>query len=139
MLLWEDPVTSPEQFVNDPVAKAYFQQRLKYIVDRWGYSPDLLAWEWFNEVNLTPISDQSLIPWLQEMTTYLRQWDVNCHLTTNSFAMRTISAIWDLPELDIAQKHEYSSQINRVNRIWQAGRRRIFKNLNKVCRQNPSY
>ena len=118
---WEDnpynaalggPLTSPEQFVSDPVAKGYFQQRLSYIINRWGYSSDLLAWEWFNEVNLTPISDEALIPWLQEMTAYLRQRDVNHHLTTNSYAMRTLSPLWQLPELDIVQKHEYSSQIN---------------------------
>ena len=118
---WEDnpynaalggPLSAPEQFVSDPLAKAYFQRRLDYIVNRWGYSPDLLAWEWWNEVNLTPITDQELIPWLKEMTAYLRQRDVNQHLTTNSFAMRSVSAIWKLPELDIAQEHEYSSQIN---------------------------
>ncbi len=118
---WEDnpynaalggPLSSPEQFVSDPQAKAYFERRLSYIVDRWGYSPDLLAWEWWNEVNLTPITDDKLIPWLKEMTAYLRQRDVNQHLTTNSFAMRSESAIWKLPELDIAQEHEYSSQIN---------------------------
>ena len=118
---WEDnpynaalggPLSSPEQFVSNPIAKSYYQRRLNYIINRWGYSPDLLAWEWFNEVNLTPISDEALIPWLQEMTAFLRQRDVNHHLTTNSYAIRTLSAIWDLPELDIAQKHEYSSQIN---------------------------
>lgn len=106
------PLSSPEQFVSDPIAKSYFQRRLNYIINRWGYSPDLLAWEWFNEVNLTPISDEALIPWLQEMTAYLRQRDVNHHLTTNSYAMRTLSPLWQLPELDIVQKHEYSSQIN---------------------------
>jgi len=118
---WEDnpynatlggPLSRPELFVSDPIAKSYFQRRLNYIINRWGYSPDLLAWEWFNEVNLTPISDEALIPWLQEMTAYLHQRDVNHHLTTNSYAMRTLSPLWQLPELDIVQKHEYSSQIN---------------------------
>jgi len=104
------PLTTPEQFVSDPVAKSYFQRRLSYIINRWSYSPDLLAWEWFNEVDLTPISDQALIPWLQEMTAYLRQRDVNHHLTTNSFAMHSWSSVWQLPELDIVQRHEYSTQ-----------------------------
>ena len=106
------PLSTPEQFVSDPLAKAYFQRRLGYIVDRWGYSPDLLAWEWWNEVNLTSITDQELIPWLKEMSAYLHQRDVNHHLTTNSFAMRSKSVLWQMPELDIAQEHEYSSQIN---------------------------
>jgi len=105
------PLDSPEQFVTDPLARSYFQRRLSYIVNRWGYSPDLLAWEWFNEVDLTPISDEALVPWLQEMTAYLRQRDVNQHLTTNSFAVRSWSPVWQLPELDIVQRHEYTNPL----------------------------
>ena len=110
------PIESPELFVTDSVAMAYFQRRLNYIVNRWGYSPHLLAWEWWNEVNLTPISDEALIPWLQEMTAYLRERDVNRHLTTNSYAIRDLSPIWQLPELDIIQKHEYADQIRSPDR-----------------------
>jgi len=122
---WEDnpynaalggPLSSPEQFVSNPVARSYFQRRLNYIVNRWGYSPDLLAWEWWNEVDLTPISDEALIPWIQEMTAYLSQRDVNHHLTTNSFAIRCWSEVWQLPELDIVQRHEYSDQIRGSDR-----------------------
>ncbi len=43
------PLSAPEQFATDPTAIALFQQRLRYIVDRWGASPNLLAWEWWNE------------------------------------------------------------------------------------------
>ena len=105
------PLDSPEQFVTDPLARSYFQRRLSYIVNRWGYSPGLLAWEWFNEVDLTPISDKALIPWLQEMTAFLRQRDLNHHLTTNSFAVRNWSPVWQLPELDIIQRHEYTNPL----------------------------
>lgn len=106
------PISTPEQFVSNPTARSYFQRRLDYIINRWGYSPDLLAWEWWNEVNLTPIKDADLVPWLREMTAYLDQRDVNHHLTTSSYAMSSLSPIWQLPEVDIAQQHEYSSQIN---------------------------
>ncbi len=106
------PLYKPEQFTSDPQAIAYFQQRLSYIVNRWGYSPDLLAWEWFNEVNLTPISDRALTPWLKEMTAFIDARDVNQHLTTTSFAERCQSSVWNLSGLDIIQAHEYSSQIN---------------------------
>jgi hypothetical protein len=114
---WEDnpynselggPLTSPEQFVSDATARAYYQQRLSYIINRWGYSTDLLAWEWWNEVDLTPIAERALIPWLHEMTVFLKQRDVNHHLTTNSFSVRSWSPIWKMPELDIIQVHEYS-------------------------------
>ena len=110
------PLERPEQFVTDPTARALLQRRLNYIVNRWGYSPHLLAWEWWNEVNLAPFSDETLIPWLQEMTAYLRARDVNRHLTTNSYAIRDLSPIWDLPELDIIQKHEYAHQIDSMDR-----------------------
>ncbi len=110
------PLTSPEQFVTDPTAKSLFKRRLSYIVNRWGYSPDLLAWEWFNEVDHTPITDQALIPWLEEMTAYLRQLDVNHHLRTISYAMRNWSSVWQLPELDLIQRHEYAVQFQEQER-----------------------
>ncbi len=110
------PLERPEQFVTDPTARALLQRRLNYIVNRWGYSPHLLAWEWWNEVNLAPFSDEALIPWLQEMSAYLRARDVNRHLTTNSYAIRDLSPIWDLPEIDMIQKHEYAHQIDSMER-----------------------
>jgi len=110
------PLERPEQFVTDPTARALLQRRLNYIVNRWGYSPRLLAWEWWNEVNLAPFTDETLIPWLQEMTAYLRARDANRHLVTNSYAIRDLSPIWSLPELDIIQKHEYSHQVDTTDR-----------------------
>jgi hypothetical protein len=106
------PLESPEQFVTNPEAIATFKQRLSYIINRWGYSPDLLAWEWFNEVDLTPIPDKALVPWLEEMTAYLRQRDINRHLITNSFSIRSWSEAWHLSELDIVQIHEYADKLS---------------------------
>jgi len=110
------PLERPEDFTTDPEARRYLQRRLDYIVNRWGYSPNLLAWEWWNEVNLTPISDDALTPWLQEMTAYVRAGDVNQHLTTNSYAVKYLSPTWSLPELDIIQRHEYADQVNTDDR-----------------------
>lgn len=106
------PLASPEQFVSDPVAKSYYQQRLSYIINRWGYSPDLLAWEWWNEVDLTTITERALVPWLKEMSAYLQQRDVNHHLTTNSFSVNSWSSVWKLPQMDIVQVHQYSEQFD---------------------------
>ena len=110
------PLESPQQFATDPEARALLQRRLNYIANRWGYSPNLLAWEWWNEVNLTPISDEELIPWIREMTAYLRARDINRHLTTNSYAIRYLSPIWQMPELDVIQRHEYATQVDSVDR-----------------------
>jgi hypothetical protein len=115
------PLGTPGEFVTDPTAISYYQRRLNYVINRWSYSADILAWEWFNEVDLTMISEQELVPWLQQMTAYLRQRDVYQHLTTSSYAMWTDSPIWQLTELDIVQKHEYSGH-NSVGEHDLAGR-----------------
>lgn len=110
------PLALPSMFVKDPTARAFLKKRLNYIVNRWGYSPRLLAWEWWNEVNLAPFSDKTLIPWLQEMTAYLRIRDINRHLVTNSYAISDTSPTWRLPEMDIIQKHEYAHQEQTTNK-----------------------
>jgi len=110
------PLAIPQEFVTSPQGVGLFEQRLNYIINRWGYSPNLLAWEWWNEVNLSPITDDLLKPWLQEVTAFLHARDVNHHLTTNSFAIRDQSVTWQMPELDIVMKHEYTDQVSSVNR-----------------------
>jgi hypothetical protein len=110
------PLASPAQFVTNREAIGYYQQRLSYIINRWGYSPDLLAWEWFNEIDLTPITDTQLISWLKEMTAYLRQRDIYHHLTTNSFSVRNWSDVWHLPELEIVQVHSYAENLDESQR-----------------------
>jgi hypothetical protein len=104
------PLEKPDQYVTDPTARALLQRRMNYIVNRWGYSTRILAWEWWNEVNLAGFRDATLVPWLQEMTAYLHNLDVNDHLVTNSFAISGSSPTWSLPEMDIIQKHEYAHQ-----------------------------
>jgi len=110
------PLENPAEFVSDPTARALVKRRLNYIINRWGYSPHLLAWEWWNEVNLAPFSDEELFPWFQEMTAYLKARDVNQHLVTNSYAISHTSPSWSLPEMEIIQKHEYALQENTMNK-----------------------
>ena len=102
------PVKTPIAFVTDPTAKAFFKQRLRYIAARWAYSPNLFAWEWWNEVNWTGIGDDDLGPWIQEMTPVLQAHDPYDHLITNSLANGTFTQLWAMPELDFSQQHDYS-------------------------------
>ncbi|MEZ4728182.1 MAG: DUF5060 domain-containing protein [Caldilineaceae bacterium] len=102
------PCSNPLCFVSDPTAKAFFKQRLRYVAARWAYSPNLFAWEWWNEVNWTGIGDQELGPWIQEMTPVLQAFDPYDHLITNSLANGGFTQLWALPELDFSQQHDYS-------------------------------
>jgi hypothetical protein len=110
------PLDRPQQFLTDPTARALLQRRINYIVNRWGYSPRLLAWEWWNEANLGGFSDAELNPWLQEMTDFLLARDPNRHLVTNSYAISDTSPAWLLPEMEIIQKHEYALQEETQNK-----------------------
>lgn len=101
-------LSTPIDFVTDTTAKEFFKQRLRYIAARWAYSPNLFAWEWWNEVNWTGIGDQTLGPWIEEMTPALLAFDPYDHLITNSNANGTLTQLWALPELDFSQQHDYT-------------------------------
>jgi len=103
------PLKAPEEFTTNPKARRLFAQRLRYTAARWAYSPALMAWEWWNEEDLTPITPDLLIPWIQEMTPQLRAWDPYRHLVTTSFASANNPEVFNLPEIDFAQIHRYDS------------------------------
>jgi hypothetical protein len=119
------PLAAPAAFVTDPVAQAYFKQRLRYIAARWAYSTHLFAWEWWNEVNWTGIGDETLMPWIAAMTPVLREFDPYNHLRTNSHANGTYTQVWTLPEIDFTQQHDYSG--GNLLRTLDRDRGRIIK------------
>ncbi len=110
------PCKEPVDFATNPEAQKLFQKRLRYIAARWGYATNLLAWEWWNEVDLTPIGELNILrPWLDTMTPYLRSVDPYHHLTTISYASVTDPRTIDLPEIDVLQHHEYNSTDPRIS------------------------
>jgi hypothetical protein len=103
------PCAEPQCFVEDDVAKAFFKKRLSYISARYAYAPNLI-WEWWNEVNLTPISLEKLSVWLDEMTSVLKHHDHYGHLITNSFSGGNYGGLWDKDSLNIMQIHLYETR-----------------------------
>jgi len=109
------PAPTREAFFSDPAARARYKSRLRYLVARWGYSPSIGAWEFFNEVdNVTHgREDVVLIPhadvvrWHAEMGTYLKAIDPYGHLVTTSISHRDIPGLNDIAPIDFNQKHVY--------------------------------
>ncbi len=103
------PCNSPEEFFTNEKAKQYFKKRLRYIIARYGYSTHLLAWELWNEVDLTDnYNSANVTKWHQEMARYIREIDPQQHLITTSFSnTRGDHNIWELPEISIVQSHLY--------------------------------
>ncbi|MEX2484535.1 MAG: T9SS type A sorting domain-containing protein [Brumimicrobium sp.] len=44
-------LNSPIEFFENTHAKKYYRERLRYIVSRWGYSPDIAMFEHFSEID----------------------------------------------------------------------------------------
>lgn len=104
------PLRAPGEFVTDARARDLFKRRLRYLAARFAAYPNLFAWEYWNEVNWTPIADSDLRPWIQEMTATLRTYDPYDHLVSTSYSGGAASATWTLPELGFAQQHLYTNR-----------------------------
>lgn len=107
------PCSTPEQFFTNETAKNFFKRRLEYIINRWGYSPNLFAWEIFNEVDHThnySQNKQNVINWLLEIAQFIKSKDPYKHIVTTSFANEFLEpAIWSSNLFDIIQIHHYNT------------------------------
>jgi len=105
------PCRRPEDFFTDPRAKAQYKAKLRYLVARYSHSPNILAWEFFNEVNITDAwrkNPQAVRDWHAEMAAYLRSIDPARHIITSSFAGIPDDPLWEQPLMEIVQRHQYT-------------------------------
>lgn len=91
------PCTSPKEFFTDAKARKLYQRRLRYILARWGYSPYVFAWEFWNEYTAPA-------EWVAEMAAFLKQHDVNRHLVSTTYGT---PEVWKNPDIDFSMTHHY--------------------------------
>ncbi len=107
------PCSKPWEFFTNSSAKNFFMQKLRYIIARWGYSPNLMAWELFNEVDHTDSFDvnrTSISNWLLEMAQFLKTNDHTNRLVTTSYANEFLdSNVWSSSLMDFTQIHHYNT------------------------------
>ncbi|MCX7705167.1 MAG: DUF5060 domain-containing protein [bacterium] len=105
-------LNSPEEFFTDERAKTLFKKRLRYIIARWSYSPNIFSWELVNEMNLigssrdfyrTPV----LAQWYAEMGDYLAQIDPNRHMITGHYTILYDSDVFKLSQVDYVLTNAY--------------------------------
>ena len=101
-------------FFVSPEAKARHRNYLRYIVARWGYSPAIGMWEFFNEIDNIqfrdsrhPIPAADIVAWHAEMAAYLKSIDPFGHIVTTSISHRDLEGLNDVKDMDINQKHIY--------------------------------
>jgi Domain of unknown function (DUF5060) len=102
---------SPIQFFTDPKAIALTKSKFRYIIARWGYSPSIMAWELFNEVEFTDAFEKNLdavAAWHAEMAAFIREQDPYHHLITTSSDVNE-PKLW--PATDYYEAHTYPPDI----------------------------
>jgi len=106
------PLNSPSEFFVNQRATQLFLQRTQYIVARWGYSTHLMAWELWNEVDLTDgYQRASVRNWHKSVGEWLRRTDPYGHLISTSFSNPNADdEMWGLEQIDFSQVHIYSSR-----------------------------
>lgn len=77
------PLSGPGVFFFDPQATTLFRQRLRYLVARYGHSPQIFAWEIIDEIDQTTTFTPDVADrWLQDMASFIREIDAHDHLIT---------------------------------------------------------
>lgn len=106
---------SPEEFFTNPQARTLTKRKLYYILARWGYSPNIMAFELFNEVENTDAASgkhwDDIAMWHREMALFVRQYDGYRHLITTS-AIPGVSLdnpVWQT--VDYLQAHDYPTDV----------------------------
>ncbi|MBI5928805.1 MAG: DUF5060 domain-containing protein [Chloroflexi bacterium] len=103
------PLSAPVEFATNPEAERLWHQKIRYIAARWGYSTHIMSWEWWNEVNWTPLASASILgPWTERSEAFLATVDPYQHLTTVSGPIVADDVVWDY--VDIIHAHHYNMQ-----------------------------
>jgi len=101
-----------DDFWTDPQARELYKRRLRYIVARWGYSPNVMAWEFFNEINFSDnFEPQKETAWLKDMSAWLKDLDPHRHMITTSYYDYYNKKTYELPTIDFTQYHAYQKRV----------------------------
>ena len=102
------PLEGPGEFASNPEAKKFWERRLRYIIARWAGEPNHFTWEWWNEVNFTPLGGDELTQWIKWSDSILKKWDPYKSLTTTSWS--TAASLQDWSAVDYAVVHVYDDK-----------------------------
>ena len=107
-------LAEPIDFWTNPEMARVYRNKLRYLTARYGWSTDVLSWEFWNEVDIVSPSAfdaEKITQWHIQMSDYLRKIDNWKHLQTTSFAFSEgMSKILSLPQIDYTQTHNYGSR-----------------------------
>ncbi len=101
----------PSDFFTKNEAKKTFKNKLRYTIARYGYSTHIASWEIFNEINNVDDYEKNVPEinrWINEISSYIKQKDVNKHLVSISYNSEIFQPeVWNMPTIDYTQLHYY--------------------------------
>jgi hypothetical protein len=128
-------LTKPLDFFTDPQARHFFKNRIRYVIARWGYGPNIMSYELVNEGDFTDLGRTflqtygpagpdfaPLRAWTVEMARYVKALAPR-QLQTLAYGPENVEGLLhDFPELfDYSTSHDYSSSFNaQVQRSFRA-------------------
>lgn len=99
------PCNVPADYLTNARCRDLAAARHRYSVARWGWSPNLVAWEMWNEVdNLDGFTPEANADWHKDLASRLRAIDPYHHLVTSSWRD---AKMFSLPQIDLVQAHSY--------------------------------
>ena len=105
------PCLTPNDFFTSASAANIYQKRLRYLIGRYGYSQNLLGWEFFNEIDndYSFLNSANVAAWHGVMGGWLHTNDPFGHLRTTSLTSAAgHPEIWSLLQLDYVSHHSYN-------------------------------
>jgi hypothetical protein len=104
------PARTQNEFFTSPEARRLYQQRLRYIVSRWGAYPNVGVWEFWNEIDNVRqhYQEGDMIAWHRDMAREVRRLDPYGRLVSSSLTHDGSPDFWTKPAFDLIQFHSYN-------------------------------
>lgn len=112
------PCVNQNAFFTNTTAQVLYEKRLRYLIARYGYSQNLMDWEFFNEIDhdYSYLAQSNVDTWVGEMGAWLHTNDPYHHLVTTSLSYASADPqLWEVPQLDFLSWHTYFSPGYQLN------------------------
>jgi len=104
------PCVNQNAFFTNAVAQALYQNRLRYLIARYGYSQNLLSLEFLNEIDheYSYCDSNAVATWHSVMAEWVHANDPYHHLVTSSASSPSAaSPLFGVTQLDYLSWHQY--------------------------------
>lgn len=101
------PCKDADDFFTEPSAAFFYKNRIRHVISRYGYSPNVIAFELWNEMDAPP-------DWTNDMISYIKSINPHGQFITTSLGYPwgnnfNEHSIWELENVDIISRHMYGN------------------------------